>query len=132
MLRQALVSAWEEGGRGGDAFRAMGFAYVNFAMANSSHYRVMFGGAVDPRAHDAELATEAEGAFQALVDALAALQRAGVMRGEDHTVLMATHVWSLVHGMAMLIIDGKLREPGMVEALLDYAFARLGTGIGAT
>jgi AcrR family transcriptional regulator len=88
-LRQALVSAWEEGGRGDVAFRAMGFAYVRFAVANPSHYRVMFGGSVDSQAEDPELATEAHGAFQALVDALAALQRDGIVRADD-TVLMAT------------------------------------------
>jgi len=130
-LREALISAWEEGRRGDEAFRAMGVAYVGFAVANSSHYRVMFGGSVDPRAHGAELATEAEGAFQALVDALAALQRDGIMRRDDDTLLMATHVWALVHGMAMLIIDGKLHESGVVDATVRYAFDRLRTGIGA-
>jgi AcrR family transcriptional regulator len=131
-LRRQLVAAWEDGGRDDAAFRSMGIAYVRFAVANSSHYRAMFGGFVDPKARDPELAAEAEGAFQALVDALAALQHDGVMRGDD-TVLMATYVWALVHGMAMLAIDGKLRGPGAVEDLMRYAFDRLRTGIaGAT
>src|SRR5688500_16337258 len=73
-LRQQLVAAWEAGGRGDEAFRSMGVAYVRFALANPAHYRVMFGGSVDPQAEDPELATEAQGAFQALVDALATLQ----------------------------------------------------------
>jgi hypothetical protein len=124
------VSAWEEGGRGDEAFRAMGVAYVRFAVANPSHYRVMFGGSVDPQAaEDPELGAEAEGAFQALVDALAVLQRDGIVHRNDDTVLMARHVWALVHGIAMLGIDGKLRHPGAVEALMDYAFDRLRTGI---
>ena len=127
-LRQRLVTAWEEGGRGDAALRAMGVAYVRFAVANPSHYRVMFGGFVDPRARDPELAAEAQGAFQALVDALAALQRAAVFRG-DGTVLMARYVWALVHGIAMLGIDGQLREPGAVEALMQYAFEQMRTGI---
>ena len=71
-LRQQLVTAWEEGGRGRAAFQSMGVAYVRFAVANPSHYRVMFGSFVDPEDRDPELATEAGGAFQALVDALAA------------------------------------------------------------
>jgi AcrR family transcriptional regulator len=131
-LRQALVSAWEDGGRGDDAFRAMGVAYVRFAVANQSHYRVMFGGAVDAQAQDPELASEAEGAFQALVDALAALQRDGIMRRDDDTTLMARYVWALVHGLAMLGMDGKLREPGAVEELMRYAFDRLRTGIAVS
>src|SRR5919199_1836667 len=84
-LRQQLVTAWEEGGRGDAAFHAMGLAYVRFAVANPSHYRVMFGGLVDPQAQDApdpELAAEGEGAFRALVDALAALQHDAVFRSD--------------------------------------------------
>ncbi|MFL5575663.1 MAG: TetR/AcrR family transcriptional regulator [Gemmatimonadaceae bacterium] len=129
-LRQQLVTAWEAGDRGDDAFRSMGVAYIRFAVANPSHYRVMFGGSVDPRAEDPELAAEAQGAFQALVDALAALQRDAVVRGDD-SVLMARYVWALVHGLAMLGIDGRLPEPGAVEALMRYAFERLRTGIAA-
>ncbi len=129
-LRQQLVTAWDEGGRRREAFQAMGVAYIRFAVANPSHYRVMFGGFVDTEACEPELAVEASGAFQALVDALAALQRDGVVRPDD-TVLMARFVWSVVHGVAMLGIDGQLREPGSVEDLVHYALERLRTGIAA-
>jgi AcrR family transcriptional regulator len=130
MLRQQLVAAWEEGGRRPAASQSMGVAYVRFAVANPSHYRVMFSRFVDPEPQDAELAREAGGAFQALVDAVAALQRDGVMRGDD-TVLLARFLWAVVHGVAMLAIDGQLPEPGAVEELMRYALERLGTGIGA-
>lgn len=128
-LREHLVTAWEEGGRGGAAFQGMGVAYIRFAVANPSHYRVMFGGFVDPQ-DQTELAAEAGGAFQALVDALTTLQRDAVVRGDD-AVLMARFVWSVVHGVAMLGIDGQLREPGGIEELMRYALDRLRTGIGA-
>jgi AcrR family transcriptional regulator len=127
-LRQELVSAWEEGGRGDAAFNSMGVAYVRFAVANPSYYRVMFGGFVDPKAQEAELAAEAEGAFQALVHAIATLQHDALFHRDD-TVLMARFVWALVHGVAMLGIDGQLHEPGGVEELMRYAFDRLRTGI---
>jgi AcrR family transcriptional regulator len=129
-LRLALVAAWEDGGRGEAAFRSMGVAYVRFAVANPTHYRVMFGGAVDAEAQDPELVSEGHGAFQALVDAITSLQRDAVVRGDD-PAQMATYVWSLVHGMAMLAIDGKLPGPGVVDALIQYAFDRLRTGITA-
>ncbi len=129
-LRERLVGAWEEGGRDEAAFRAMGIAYVRFAVDNPSHYRVMFGGFVDTQPSDPELAAEGAGAFQALVDALASLQRDGIVRGDD-TVLMARYVWALVHGIALLGIDGLLREPGAVDALMGYALERLDTGIVA-
>jgi hypothetical protein len=109
----------------------MGIAYVRFAVANPVHYQVMFGGFVDLQAPEPGLATEADGAFQALVDALAALQREGIVNGDD-TVLMARFVWAVVHGVAMLGIDCQLREPGGVEELMRYALDRLGTGIRAS
>jgi AcrR family transcriptional regulator len=129
-LRQQLVTAWEEGGRGREAFQSMGIAYVRFAVANPSHYRVMFGGFVDQQAPEAEFAVEADGAFQALVDALAALQHDGLVSADD-TVLMAKFVWSVVHGVAMLGIDGQLPEPGGVEELMRYALKGLRRGIEA-
>ena len=130
MLRQQLVTAWEEGGRGPAASQAMGVAYVRFAVENPSHYRVMFSRFVDPEPREPELAVEAGGAFQALVDAVAALQRDGIVRADD-TVLIARFVWAVVHGVAMLAIDSQLPEPGGVEELMRYALERLGTGIGA-
>src|SRR4029453_4986315 len=73
-LRQQLVTAWEDGGRGLAAFQAMGVVYVGFAVANPSHYRVMFGGFVDQQPRAPELATEGAGEFQALVGHLPSLQ----------------------------------------------------------
>lgn len=130
MLREQLVAAWQEGGRGRAASQAMGVAYVRFAVANPSHYRVMFSRFVDPEPQEAELAAEAGGAFQALLDAVVALQGEGLVRGDD-PVLVARFVWAVVHGVAMLAIDGQLPEPGGVEELTRYALERLGTGIRA-
>jgi AcrR family transcriptional regulator len=127
LLRQALVAAWEDAGRGLAGFDSMGVAYVGFALANPSHYRVMFGGFVRGAARDADLAAESEGAFRALADPLVALQRDGLVRPDD-PVLMARFVWSVVHGVAMLGIDGQL-APGSVEELMRYARERLQTGI---
>ena len=54
-LCRELLAAWEEGGRGRAGFDAMGVAYVRFAVASPSHYRVMFGGFVGAEAGDADL-----------------------------------------------------------------------------
>jgi AcrR family transcriptional regulator len=129
-LRQQLVKAWQECGRDRAGFEAMGVAYIRFALANPSHYRVMFGSFVDPEHREPELAAEAAGAFQSLVDALATLQRDGVIRGDD-TLLMARFVWSVVHGVAMLAIDARLREPRDIEELIKYSLERLRAGIDA-
>lgn len=128
MLRKRLIAAWEEGKYGDAAFHAMGVAYVHFAVDNASHYRVMFGGFVDPDAHDPELADEAQRAFRALVNAVAELQRAGIFLRDD-TLLMARHTWALVHGIALLAIDGLLPDKAAVDELMRYSFQRLRTGI---
>jgi AcrR family transcriptional regulator len=126
-LREQLVAAWDQAGRGQAGFDAMGAAYVRFAVANPPHYRVMFGGFVDPGSRP-ELATEAAAAFQALVDALTALQHDGLARNED-TQTMATFVWAVVHGVATLAIDGRLQEKAEIDNLTHYAIDRLRTGI---
>jgi AcrR family transcriptional regulator len=127
-LGQHLMTAWEDGDRGRAGFQAMGGAYIRFAIVNPSYYRVMFGSFVDLKEQEPELAAEAGCAFQALVDALATLQQQGVVRNDD-TVLMARFVWSVVHGVAMLGIDGQLRESSAVEELTQYAIQSIGTGI---
>jgi AcrR family transcriptional regulator len=128
-LREALVTAWEGAGRGRPGFEAMGLAYVRFAVANPSYYRVMFGGFVDASACDATLLEEASGAFQALVDALVEQQHHGLVRADDPQQL-ARFIWAAVHGVAMLAIDGQLQQQHATAAdLSDYAIERLRAAI---
>jgi AcrR family transcriptional regulator len=124
MLRQAVADAWELNGRCRIGFAAMARAYVQFAVEHPSHYRVMFGGFIASAAKDHEFIGEARAAFQVLVDALVEQQNTGGIR-RDEPVLMARFVWALVHGTAMLVIDGQLPEATQREALEQYAFERL-------
>jgi AcrR family transcriptional regulator len=123
-LRQTIAAAWEQNGRGHAGFDAMGKAYVRFAVENPSHYRVMFGGFIESARKDDHFVAEAKAAFQVLVDALVEQQNAGDIR-RDEPVLMARFVWALVHGAAMLIIDGQLAEAAQKESLEHYLFERL-------
>jgi AcrR family transcriptional regulator len=123
-LRQTITDAWEQNGRGRAGFQAMGKAYVQFAVAHPSHYRVMFGGFIESAAKDEHFLAEAKAAFQALVDALVEQQNAGDIRRDD-PMLMGRFVWALVHGTAMLVIDGQLPEGAQKDALEHYTFERL-------
>jgi AcrR family transcriptional regulator len=123
MLRQAVAEAWERNGRGRVGFEAMARAYVRFAVEHPSHYRVMFGGFVESAAKDDHFVAEAKAAFQVLVDALVEQQNAGDIRRDD-PVLMARFVWALVHGTAMLVIDGQLPEAAQRESLERYSSER--------
>ena len=129
-LSDGLSAAWERAGRGEAGFAAMGRAYVRFAIDNPSHYRVMFGSSSQAECDAPGLQAQASRAFQVLVDALTELQRSGRVRGEDTAQQLALHTWSVVHGVAMLGIDGRL--PGGAEGvagLTEYAVRRIGTGI---
>jgi AcrR family transcriptional regulator len=131
MLRLALTAALEQHGRGRDGFEAMGLAYVRFAVAHSSHYRVMFGRFIESCSKDEEFVQEAAAAFQVLVDSLIEQQQAGSVRRDD-PITLARFIWSIVHGIAMLVIDGQLRgadERG--EALNQYAMERIRDAIAS-
>ncbi len=124
LLRQAVAVAWERNGRGRIGFQAMGKAYVQFAVAHPSQYRVMFGGFIESAAKDDHFVAEAKAAFQVLVDALVEQQNANKIR-QDDPVLMGRFVWALFHGTAMLFIDGQLPETAQQDALVHYTFERL-------
>ena len=131
LLRLTLTEAWEQHGRGREGFDAMGIAYVRFAVDHPSHYRVMFGGFIESCAKDAAFIEEATAAFQVLVDSLLEQQRAGLVRNDD-PLLLARMIWSLVHGIAMLVIDGQLRgQDERGEALNRYAIERIRDAIRA-
>lgn len=123
-LRQALADAWERNGRGRTGFEAMGKAYVQFAVAHPSHYRVMFGGFVQSARKNEDFISEAKAAFQVLVDAIVDQQNMGLIRRDD-PVLMARFIWARVHGISMLVIDGQIRRADEREAVELYAIERL-------
>jgi AcrR family transcriptional regulator len=128
-FRQDLVDAWEADGRRREGFERMGRAYVSFAAANPSHYRVMFGAFGDLCEKDPALQADAAAAFQVLVDAIQGLQTGGKIRGDDPRQL-AYFIWSAVHGIASLAIDGQLGPgPKVRDELVSFALERLFTGI---
>lgn len=129
-LRLALADTWNRQGHTLAGLEAMGLAYVEFARAHQSHYRVMFGRFVE--SNDATLLEEAACAFQTLADALADLQAQGVARRDD-LLLQARFVWSVVHGVAMLIINGQLhRQDQTGEQLTQYAVERIQAAVAVT
>jgi AcrR family transcriptional regulator len=127
LLTERLLDAWKVSGVRG--FNAMGIAYIRFAMANPSHYRVMFGGFVDDGPRGEDLLRESTAAFQALVDAIIALQKDGVVRKDDPQRL-AQFIWAAVHGVSMLIIDGQLsHQQAKIDELIEFAVERIHTGV---
>jgi AcrR family transcriptional regulator len=127
-FRRDLLEAWDRAGHDREGLRAMGLAYVRFAVANPAHYRVMFGRYPDLSKSDPALPRDAFAAFQPLVDALTALE-AGV-RNDADVLQLAHFVWAMVHGVAMLAIDGQLGpDPSTADALARFAIDHLRGGI---
>jgi AcrR family transcriptional regulator len=131
MFRLALSAARDAAGGGAAGLDAMAEAYVRFAIEHPWHYRVMFGSGFELDTTDTELEEEGAAAYHVLLGALVELQEQRLVRQEDPR-LMANFVWSVVHGVAMLAIDGVWEHQGAeIEALVQYAVERMKTGIRA-
>jgi AcrR family transcriptional regulator len=115
-----------------DRIVAIGQAYVAFAADEPALFRLMFGRR--PEARSTVAATLAgDSCFGALLEALIALQPARGMGGTD-VLDLALPLWSLVHGVASLLIDGafKRKAPGVdVERLIDRTTRRFFSGLAA-
>ncbi len=89
---------------------ALGWAYRTHALENPDYYRVMFGGAV-PNFRPSERALElSRQTFRVLVDAARACIEAGLFRPEDPE-LVASVLWTIVHGAVSLQLNGDFQEP---------------------
>lgn len=93
-----------------EGFAAIGRAYVRFALAHPHLFRLMFsqgsGGGVQRQGKAAEL-------LQANAAALAS----GNTAAEERIALQA---WAVVHGLAMLMLDGQLpADDALIDALID-------------
>lgn len=86
----------------------IGVAYITFALEHPSYYHLMFGAYRSPSAQqNTDLEYTARQVFMVLVSAIAQGQQAGVIRSDDSEQLALT-AWALVHGWAMLWIDGQI------------------------
>ncbi len=83
--------------------QSMGEAYVAFALERPQLFRLMFGGSVK-LASDPALATAARGAYEGLV---AAFRDRGDVADPQ---IAAAAAWSLVHGLAHLLLDGHFEQ----------------------
>jgi AcrR family transcriptional regulator len=116
--------------------RALGIAYVRFALDNTAYFRVMFelptAAQIDcPVLHKDDVAMTGERSFDFVV---AAVQRAineGLFVMED-AYRGAIVAWGLVHGLASLYLSGHLAEAiksrEEFEALIESAADALYTG----
>ncbi|MFM8722831.1 MAG: TetR/AcrR family transcriptional regulator [Acidimicrobiaceae bacterium] len=82
--------------------------YVDFAIANKGHFRVMFRADLCQMHESPETEKAADDAFATLLDAVS--EMVGDSASLDEIRVQATAMWSLAHGLATLIIDGPLEN----------------------
>lgn len=115
------------------ALRAIGIAYVEFAVEHPAHFRVMYGvEAAQSRRADATIGASAASVFAALTQTIAEAQRGQNVSSD--TLDYALAAWSMVHGLASLLVDGQLQprlygDKSPVE-LADIVARTLRRGLG--
>ena len=136
-VMSATVEAVPSGMPSGDLararFRAVGVGYLRFAVEEPGLFRTAFAVPVDLRRSASPDAAGASGRtpFQLLSDTLDDMAEAGVLSETERpgAELLA---WSAVHGLAMLALEGPLRDlpPGAVDALAPRLVRMVDLGLG--
>lgn len=103
---------------------AYGVAYVQFALKHPEHHRLMFASELDKSAASEEDLAASGAAFELLHATAAKVDGTS----EEESLGAAFAFWSLVHGLSMLILDGRvppelIETPEQVEALTRASFA---------
>ncbi|HEX4181069.1 MAG TPA: TetR/AcrR family transcriptional regulator [Caulobacteraceae bacterium] len=102
---------------------AVGDAYFNFALNQSSAYKLMFDLDQPNEADYPDLVRATARAKRTMSDYIRGLLRAGVIEGDVE--LMAHVFWAAIHGLVVLHMAGKLPGPPDVEAVRDEMFRAL-------
>ncbi|TPG38574.1 TetR/AcrR family transcriptional regulator [Sphingomonas koreensis] len=116
-LAAAQVQAAEAAPDRAQGFNATGRAYVRFALAHPGLFRLMFSFAPKSDAFGCD-ASPTDDAMALLMANAAALAPAS--EGPDGARLFALRSWSLVHGLAILMLEGHVpADPALVDAAID-------------
>ena len=102
------------------AFRAVGSAYITFAIEHPARFRVMFHAELADKSQYPTLVEAAAESLGMLHDGIVACQQAGFVRqGNPEAIALLT--WSSVHGLASLAVNGQLEAQGYPTEAADLA-----------
>jgi AcrR family transcriptional regulator len=119
MLYDAQLAASEAAGGGPGAFAATGRAYVRFALAHPALFRFMFTQG-DPIEHGPE---------NDQAQALLAANTLAITGDKDKAERLALQAWAVSHGVAMLMLDGRIpADDGLIDRLIDSSSLFPGAG----
>ncbi len=91
---------------------AVGQRYIHMAMKRPEHLLMMFGGFIKDHNQFSDLKAAGDSAFFSLVDLMKHCQTEKVLPKAD-PVKQAISAWSIVHGFAMLMLNGNLEFLGI-------------------
>lgn len=133
-LGAAMRRATGRQGDGGalERLQAAGIAYVRFAVSKPALFRLMFSGFLTNRSEYGELQRSADETFDVLSELVG--ETRGTRPSTDTASPVALTAWSTVHGLATLLIDGRLDVPisdRKASALAKEVTRTLGRGLRA-
>jgi AcrR family transcriptional regulator len=113
-----------------EALRGRGRAYVRFGLEHPEHYRVLFMSKRSRSAKHADALAPGMVAFQHLVDAVQrAMDAGGIAPG--HANLVATGIWTTLHGVTSLLISMPDFPWPDVGVLVDHVCTTVLRGLDA-
>jgi AcrR family transcriptional regulator len=106
--------------------RRQGVAYVQFALENPEHYRIVMMGRPTTMSADEEIAS---GAFAHLLDTVQSCVALGVLEGDP--IQLGMQLWAAAHGIAALLIAKPMFPWPPIEQLVDDTICAAGSGLAA-
>jgi AcrR family transcriptional regulator len=101
-----------------------GEAYIAFARANPGLYRLMFGDGFHSESEaNAEVRAMRQRAYKVVAESLQKRLPA------TQVPIAALYLWSLVHGLALLLIDGQLDSGASLTVIVQSVLRMAGTGL---
>jgi len=111
-LARAMRAASDQARSAGTSgLQAAGVSYVHFALRHPEQYRLMFGSYRIDQARHIDLVRAANDAYGVLLETVQEGVESAELRDEPVEIVAAA-AWSIVHGLASLIIDDKLGAKG--------------------
>ena len=109
-------------------FREMGIAYVQFAVENPSHYRLMFSRETSDFEAYPDLAAAAKVVFDTLMTTIEQGQTENKIRSGDPRAL-AYAAWATVNGLSWLWLGGQISDLTDLEELTNVTTQTLVDGM---
>jgi AcrR family transcriptional regulator len=106
-LRVDMAKAMAGTKKPAERLQAIGETYVAFALAHPAHFKLMFRSELVRTEHHDEAHACANSAFDLLVSVVNDVVRESRGRADSSLVLAA---WGMAHGLATLMLEGKLNE----------------------